>query len=172
MNSLRILQIIGIAILLSHLSSWLMIAQDNTRVLSFDYYSQIDGLPNNQVQCIYQDRKGWIWIGTSQVISRFDGYRFVNFLHNPEDTNSISGNLIRVIFEDNDGNLLVGTENGGLNIYDRDKERFRHPYKDHPEFSGREVSVNTLAANSSGNFYLGTERGILKIDSVGHLSGL
>ncbi len=38
----------------------------SANVMSFDYFSQEDGLPNNQVQCIYQDRRGWIWLGTSQ----------------------------------------------------------------------------------------------------------
>ena len=80
---------------------------------TFDIFSQEDGLPNNYIQCIYQDKKGWMWIGTSQGLSRFDGYSFVNFLPNPNDTNSINGNLVRVIKEDKKGNLLVGTENGG-----------------------------------------------------------
>jgi ligand-binding sensor domain-containing protein len=60
-----------------------------TNIQSFDYYSQEDGLPNNQIQCIFQDRKGWIWLGTSQGLSRFHGYRFINFLNDPEDTASL-----------------------------------------------------------------------------------
>jgi Two component regulator propeller. len=35
-----------------------------TNVISFDYFSQVDGLPNNQIQCIFQDKYGWTWIGT------------------------------------------------------------------------------------------------------------
>jgi ligand-binding sensor domain-containing protein len=81
-------------------------ADGKTNILSFDYYSQSDGLPNNQIQCILQDRKGWIWLGTSQGLSRFDSYRFVNFIHNTEDTSSLSGSLVRIIFEDSKGNLL------------------------------------------------------------------
>lgn len=108
-----------------------------TNSFSFDFYSQADGLPNNQVQCIYQDREGWMWIGTSQGLSRFDGYRFVNFIHDTKDTTSLSGELVRVIFEDKQGNLLFGTENGGLNIFNREKELFTHPYKNHPLFRSR-----------------------------------
>jgi ligand-binding sensor domain-containing protein len=122
-----------------------------TNVLSFDYFSQADGLPNNQIQCIFQDKNGWIWLGTSQGLSRFDGYRFVNFVHNPEDTSSLSGELVRVIYEDSKGNLLIGTENGGLNVFDRAKERFFHPYKNLPEFKAKEISVNALAEDHDGN---------------------
>jgi signal transduction histidine kinase/ligand-binding sensor domain-containing protein/DNA-binding response OmpR family regulator len=138
--------------------------------LSFDSFSQADGLSNNQIQCIYQDSKRWIWLGTSQGLSRFDGYRFVNFIHNPEDTASLSGSLVRVIFEDSKGNLLVGTENGGLNVFDREKERFLHPYKNHPEFKSKEVSVNAITEDSYGNLYIGTDRNLLKIDNQGHLT--
>jgi len=141
-----------------------------TNVLSFDYFSQADGLPNNQIQCIFQDKIGWIWLGTSQGLSRFDGYRFVNFVHSPEDSSSLSGDLVRVIFEDSKGNLLIGTENGGLNVFDREKERFLHPYKNLPEFKSKEVSVNTIIEDHEGNLYLGTDRSLLKVDKFGHLS--
>ncbi|HUW93821.1 MAG TPA: two-component regulator propeller domain-containing protein, partial [Bacteroidales bacterium] len=117
------------------------LAVGNINVVSFDFFSQEDGLPNNQIQCIYQDKKGWIWLGTSLGLSRFDGYRFVNFTHNPDDTTTLSGSLVRVIFEDSRGNLLIGTENGGLNVFDRDRERFSHPYKNHSRSINLEVSV-------------------------------
>jgi signal transduction histidine kinase/ligand-binding sensor domain-containing protein/DNA-binding response OmpR family regulator len=143
-----------------------------TNSFSFDSYTQADGLPNNQIQCIYQDRNGWIWLGTSQGLSRFDGYRFVNFIHNPEDTTSITGELVRVIFEDKRGNLIIGTENGGLNIFNREKERFYHPYKNLPQFKTREVSVNTITEDNEGNLYIGTDRGLLVIDKIGHLKDI
>ncbi len=147
----------------------LLTGNDITNVLSFDSFTQVNGLPNNQIQCIYQDRKGWIWLGTSQGLSRFDGYRFVNFMPNPDDTKSISGNLVRVIFEDSSGNLLVGTENGGINVFDREKERFRHPFKDDPEFRSKEISVNTLTEDRMGNLYIGTDRNLLVADKEWHL---
>ncbi len=137
---------------------------------SFDKFTQADGLPNNQIQCIYQDRKGWVWLGTSQGLSRFDGYRFVNFIPNPADTTSLSGNLVRVIFEDSQGNLLIGTENGGLNVFDHKKEFFLHPYKNHREFSSGEVSVNSITKDRYGNLYIGTDKSLLKIDTTGKLT--
>ena len=55
-------------------------ADEPVTYLNFDNFTQAEGLPNNQIQCIFQDSKGWIWLGTSQGLSRFDGYRFVNFI--------------------------------------------------------------------------------------------
>jgi signal transduction histidine kinase/ligand-binding sensor domain-containing protein/DNA-binding response OmpR family regulator len=143
------------------------LGQGKTNILSFDYYSIAEGLPNNQVQCIFQDRKGWIWIGTSQGLSRFDGNRFVNFIPNSEDTTSLSGGLVRVIFEDSRGKLLIGTENGGLNIFDREKERFSHPFKNSPEFKSKEISVNSISEDNEGNLFLGTNNNLIKIDRSG-----
>ena len=141
-----------------------------SKEINFEIFTQEDGLPNNQIQYIYQDSKGWIWIGTSYGLSRFDGYSFVNFLPNPNDSNSLKGNLVRVIKEDKNGNLLVGTENGGLNVFDREKERFSSPYKNHPEFKDRDVSVNTIVNDQQGNIWIGTDFNIFVIDSVGNLS--
>ena len=120
-----------ITVIFLTVSSAVSFADGRTNIHSFDTYSQEDGLPNNQIQCIYQDSRGWIWLGTSQGLSRFDGYRFVNYINDPDDTTSLSGRLIRVIYETGDGRLFIGTENGGLNLYDREKERFIHPYRQH-----------------------------------------
>ncbi len=144
----------------------------NSSDINFDYFLQEDGLPNNQIQCIYQDKKGWMWIGTSQGLSRFDGYTFVNFLPNLNDSNSLRGNLVRVITEDKNGNLLIGTENGGLNIFNREKERFSHPYLNHKEFRMKEVSVNAIEEDNKGNIWLGTDFNIFVIDTAGELSAI
>ncbi len=139
---------------------------------TFDIFSQEDGLPNNQIHCVFQDSRGWMWIGTSQGLSRFDGYSFVNYLPDPNDSNSLNGNLVRVIKEGRNGNLLVGTENGGLNIFDRQKLRFMHPLQNYPEFRLKEVSVNAIQTDESGNIWIGTDFNIFKIDTSGNVIDL
>jgi signal transduction histidine kinase/DNA-binding response OmpR family regulator/streptogramin lyase len=171
-NQLKTVKIVLIFLILAifnFIYTPLTFADGQTNVFSFDYYSQANGLPNNSIQCIFQDRKGWIWLGTSQGLSRFDGSHFVNFTHNPQDSSSLIGSLVRVIFEDSKGNLLVGTENGGLNVFNREKERFIHPYKNNPEFKSKEVSVNTINEDHDGNLYIGTDRNLLKVDNRGQL---
>jgi signal transduction histidine kinase/ligand-binding sensor domain-containing protein/DNA-binding response OmpR family regulator len=165
----KIILLFSFLVIINFLSANTAFGDGVTNALSFDYYSPVDGLPNNQIQCIYQDRKGWIWLGTSRGLSRFDGYRFVNFVNHAGDTTSLSGNLIRVIFEDRKGNLLVGTENGGLNFFNREKENFSHPFGRFPELKDKEVSVNTITNDINGNLYIGTDRSLVKIDSSGNL---
>ncbi|WP_340111378.1 two-component regulator propeller domain-containing protein [Maribellus mangrovi] len=138
----------------------------------FDIFTQEDGLPNNQIQTIFQDNKGFMWIGTSQGLSRFDGYEFVNYLPDIDSQNNLHGSLIRVIKEDAEGNLLVGTETGGLNVFDREKETFSHPLKDAQGFQYRETSVNDVLEDKEGNLWLATDFNVLILDSANNISDL
>jgi len=140
--------------------------------LSFDIFKQEDGLPNNRVHCIFQDHKGWIWMGTSQGLSRFNGYNFKNFIPSSTDSTSLKGNLVRVIKEDRNGNLLIGTETGGLNIFDRNKEIFYRPYNNNPEYSNREFSVNDIIEDNDGSLWLATDYNLLTMDTTGNVKSL
>src|SRR6056297_1417780 len=140
--------------------------------LRFDIFTQEEGLPNNQIQCIYQDNKGWMWIGTSQGLSRFDGYSFVNFLPETDDSLSLQGNLIRVIKEDRSGNLLIGTENGGLNVFNREKETFSHPFELMDEYRQKDISVNDIIVDRDGRCWLATDNNVLIYDTTGFIEAL
>ncbi|MFV0593982.1 MAG: two-component regulator propeller domain-containing protein [Draconibacterium sp.] len=139
---------------------------------SFDIFTQEDGLPNNQIQSVFQDSKGWMWIGTSQGLSRFDGYSFVNYLPQSNDSTALSGSLVRVIKEDHKGNLLVGTETGGLNIFDREQEIFIKPLQNIPEFQYREISVNDILEDDNHNYWLATDFDVLILDSLNRVKHL
>ncbi len=136
---------------------------------SLDIFTQEDGLPNNLIHCVFQDSKGFIWIGTSQGLSRFDGYSFQNYLPGYDDSTSLSGNLVRVISEDSQGNLLVGTETGGLNIFDRKHEVFSQPLEKVSGFQYREVSVNDVVEDKVGNLWLATDFSLLILDKQGEV---
>ena len=45
----------------------------------FNRYSISDGLNTNKINCVWQDEKGFLWIGTEVGIQRFDGRKFVSF---------------------------------------------------------------------------------------------
>ncbi|MFZ5430115.1 MAG: hybrid sensor histidine kinase/response regulator transcription factor [Bacteroidota bacterium] len=142
--------------------------QGNTSV--FEHFSQEDGLSNNQVQCIFQDFRGFLWFGTSQGLSRFDGYRFRVFENDPDDPASIRGNLVRCIFEGENGELYAGTENEGLNLFDRETEKFIHIFDRHPEINTENASVNHITGDPQGRLWLGTDDGLLLYHPSGRLS--
>lgn len=82
-----------------------------TQQVNFIKYSVYDGLVANPVRRIYQDSKGFIWIGTGEGLSRYDGYQFTNFT----TANGLSHDFINSIFEV-DGKLLIGENNGSIDV--------------------------------------------------------
>lgn len=66
-----------------------------------------DGLSNAQLNCLFQDSKGYVWIGTSYGLNRYDGYRFRTFYSNAHDTLTLRSNYVDKIWEDIDGKLWL-----------------------------------------------------------------
>ena len=78
----------------------------------FSNYSINDGLSQSVVNCVFQDSRGFIWVGTQNGLNRFNGETFDVYTYNPVDSNSISNNWIFSISEDKNGDLWIGTKNG------------------------------------------------------------
>ncbi len=87
-------------------------AQEWERELFFRNISTDDGLSNPTINCIHEDRRGFIWIGTVDGLNRYDGYEFKVYQPNPLDSNSIPSDRINVLYEDSDYNLWIGTTEG------------------------------------------------------------
>ena len=75
---------------------------------------------------IFQDSRGFLWICTFNGLNRYDGYQFKIFRNIPGDSTSLSNNKILSICEDISGNIWIGTYGGGLNKYDRRKDKFKN----------------------------------------------
>lgn len=73
--------------------------------------------PAGTVYEILRDSKGFMWFAASSGLYRYDGYATVVFKHDPDNSNSLSDSFITSLKEDHDGNLWVGTLNGGLNKF-------------------------------------------------------
>jgi len=78
--------------------------------LQFKTYSVNDGLVSRHVRRIFQDSKGFLWIGTWEGLSKYDGARFLNFT----PANGFPGNLVNDIYEDEAGRLLVAVNDGSV----------------------------------------------------------
>ena len=66
-----------------------------------------DGLSNSTINYLFQDSKGYVWIGTSYGLNRYDGYRFRTFYNDPNDTTTLRNNYVDLIWEDADGNIWL-----------------------------------------------------------------
>ena len=83
-----------------------------------------DGLSSNAISTLYQDSRGFLWIGTDGGgINIYDGYKFTSYNHNPFESTSISSNYITSITEDSKGVIWIGTHSG-LNTFHPESETF------------------------------------------------
>ena len=85
-----------------------------------------DGLPSNSVRYMYQDSKGFLWMGTLNGLSRYDGNSFLTFQPRTgsNDWVSLADNRINYLEEDKNGFLWVGTTPELYSCYDLQKARF------------------------------------------------
>src|SRR5205085_8852691 len=121
------------------------------------------GLANPVARTILQDAKGFIWIGTANGLTRYDGYSCVNYRHVNNDPYSLSNNFIWAMCIDNEGTLWVGTDNG-LNRFDAQNDRFDVFYQDSSNNnSPSDNTISAIAKDSAGNLWVGTGHGGLNV---------
>lgn len=91
--------------------------------LRFTHFDTRQGLSQNSVHALLEDREGFVWVGTQDGLCRFDGYAFTVFRHIALDTFSLTDNFVTALAEDAAGNIWVGTRSG-LCVYQKSKNRF------------------------------------------------
>jgi ligand-binding sensor domain-containing protein/signal transduction histidine kinase len=114
-----------------------------------------DGLPENRIRAIAQTPDGYLWVGTSSGLARFDGVRFVVYAR--FNTPSMTDDNIRALAVAADGSLWVATDGGGLLHYRN--ARFQ-------SFGPREGLTNefviAVAVDRRGDVWAGTNRGLFR----------
>lgn len=89
----------------------------------FQHYNSSDGLCHQTIRCAVQDEKGFLWFGTKAGLSRYDGYRFINYYHQNGKQHSLPDNSITCIASGINGEIWVGT-NSGLAWFAPEHENF------------------------------------------------
>lgn len=131
----------------------------------FEHFSEKEGLAHSNITSILKDRYGFLWFGTFNGLSRYDGYRFYNYTNRPDDSASIPGSQVRCLYETKNGTLLVGFLFNGFCIYDRKTDAFKR-YKHDPAKANSLMHdyVLTFYEDRKGNLWIGTRTGLDKFD--------
>jgi len=127
----------------------------------FESVGDAESIPDNNVTALAQDAAGFIWIGTTDGLIRYDGYRYQYFGNDPKDPHSLSGDLIRCLLSSSDGRLWVGTNADGVSVFDPKTGKFTR-YREENS-AGSALSDNTvraLAQAADGSIYIGTREGL------------
>lgn len=118
----------------------------------FQRFGVENGLPQNTVSCILQDKQGFMWFGTKDGLSRYDGYTFKTFKHDKKNKNSIGNNFIWSLYQDESDVIWVGTD-AGVYVYHPETESFL--LFDQPASDGSTIvaSVNDIKCDRNGDLW-------------------
>lgn len=122
----------------------------------FIHFGVEAGLAQNTVYCILQDNQGFMWFGTKDGLSRYDGSQFKNYRHDKEDPYSIGNNCIRSLFQDANDKIWVGTD-VGVNIYDPVKDSFEHFDITTKEGIKIDKEVNDIKQDQNGVYWFAVD---------------
>jgi len=132
--------------------------------IRFQHLSVEQGLSHNEVTAVAQDRHGFIWIGTTDGLNRFDGYNVEIYRHEPGNRNSLPNNLVRCVFTDSKGTLWVGTTNG-LAYYDNRLNGFRTFFQSANDKTTIPSNwINVITEDVHGMLWIGTLSGLCSFD--------
>ncbi|MCF8239404.1 MAG: histidine kinase [Saprospiraceae bacterium] len=85
--------------------------------LYFEHYTEEDGLPGNKVNLTVQDHQGYIWIGTSAGLCKFDGTNWTSYAAIPNVSKSITNTSVISIYHDQKKRVWFGTQTSGVNMF-------------------------------------------------------
>lgn len=146
---------------LSLFIAWFHVGFAQVKNLQFSRLSVEDGLSQSAVMAIFQDSRGYMWLGTQDGLNKYNSVDFITYRHNPSDSLSLPGNAISEIYEDRKGNLWAGTS-VGLALYLPHLNAFKTMPVDvaHNVLTGMEVT--SFLHDAEGNFWIGTTVGLFK----------
>lgn len=131
----------------------------------FERLTVEDGLPSGTVLGVLQDQQGFMWFATADGLARYDGYNFKIFQHDSQNPNSLSHSNTFALIESHDGLLWIGTDPGGLNVYDPKTDQFV-AYRHDPQNPNSlpNDSVWALLEARDGSIWVGTRGGLSRLD--------
>ncbi len=125
---------------------------------------------SNSARCFFKDSKGFMWIGTSEGLIRYDGTNLYSYEHNPGDKTTISHNSINVIIEDSHQKLWIGTAKG-LCLYDREKDNFINidSFRDNKNSVSNRF-ITCLSVDQYDRLWIGTHGGGVNVYDPANLT--
>ena len=132
-------------------------AQSQVSSYYFRHLTSTEGLSDGVIHTIVQDKYGFIWIGTSYGLNRFDGISVKNYFSKTGDTTTISNDFIQSLYVDRQGNLWVGTMSG-LCRFDQRKNCFVRYNFSVP------LIITDIIQNKDGKIWVGTDYGFYVVN--------
>lgn len=131
--------------------------------VNFSNFDHIKNFPNQEVFSVLRDKNGFLWIGSTNGLYRFDASYSMKIykVNEPQIEGGLKSNFIRALYEDSNDNLWIGTTSGGLT-------KFHQPSGQWTTYMTNESDTTSISSNeilsiledSSGRIWIGTENGL------------
>lgn len=138
--------------ILIHLLLWSLAAMPQSGYYHFSKLTTGNGLSNNQVNAILQDREGFLWFGTASGLNRYDGYGFKTFRKKANDSSSLIENNVLGLYDLPDGKMWIKTRWLPC-IYDFKTEKFNARCDSYLEMLGLPTGQVTAVIKGFGGRY-------------------
>ncbi len=136
--------------------------------IQFQRMTVDDGLSQNSGSALFQDSRGFIWIGTQDGLNKYDGLNFEIFRHDPGDSTSPGFNAVSAICEDVNGYIWVGSGIHGLDRLDPRTGIFRRYSDKLTEGLPFETNgVRAILRDRDRKLWVGSMRGLIRLDDAG-----
>lgn len=137
------------------------------------YTSEL-GLPNSQVNSIFQDAQGFVWICTENGLARFDGRDFVTFRHVRDKEDALASDLVLTVFQDTRNTFWVGTSTG-LQTFDSSLRSFTRVDLGDPLYPGSTQHIAAIKEIRTGigesEIWVGSsQHGVYVLDAESHVT--
>lgn len=133
------------------------------QALQFLHHSSTDGAPSGTTLSFLQDQQGFLWLGTTDGLFRYDGKTFRAFYHNRKDTTSISNNYVKSIAQGQNGQIWLATA-FGLNCYLPEEDRFVQYIKKDGKKIEAENNIHEVLVDRQGKVWYGTYHGLFQLN--------
>ncbi len=135
------------------------------KILTFQNFSVEDGLSSFTINSIYQDSYGFIWIGTTNGLNRFDSYKIEELVLDKQKTSFQRQENVYEIVEDDNNNLLIGTDRG-LYKYIRETDSFHLLCgidSSHNILNLSNYAIRNIVKDKNKNLWIGTFNGLNRV---------
>ena len=129
----------------------------------FTHLTAEDGLSSNIIRCFYKDSRGYLWVGCENALNRYDGSKCIQYVHNPNDSTTITGGAIQSVLEDKEGLLWISTNNG-VCTFNYKTEKFKKFFDCEIE----NTSGGDLYLTKKDEFFLCVPKGLYLFNEATH----
>ena len=132
------------------------------RFYAFEHFDHNKSLTSQSIVSVAQDKYGFLWFGTEDAgVFRFDGIKFNQYIHDPNDSQSIAPGRVYAILADRHGYIWFASAGSGVSHYNPDTNTFK-TFKHDPQQSGSLINdvVRSFMEDHEGNIWMGTSNGI------------